>query len=943
MLWPRLAAAEWAALAWELLGASVLLIAVRWLVRRLDRRPRGLGRSGPPDPPPCAAAGPVPDPGEMTMDTILARLKLLNPDDLREEIIKAGLKCGPITSTTRFIFEKKLAQSLLEHGTLPSHPPDHAAAGAPALGQDTQRVVKSAVGSPAERVSFSEDRDFGYGVGLNPPEEDAVTSATRSVPFSASARVGSHRAMLRASAEPPLYYGVCPAYEDAPAKNERIHVYEDKKEALQAVKMIKGSRFKAFTSREDAEKFARGTCDYFPSPSKTSSPLSPVKTVPLFSSGGLKDGLYLSDSETASKERANSYKSPRTQDLTAKLRKAVEKGEEDTFSDLIWSNPRYLIGSGDNPTIVQEGCRYNVMHVAAKENQAALCQLTLATLENAEFMRLMYPDDEPHMLEKRICYVVDLYLNTPDRVGYDTPLHFACKFGNADVVNVLSSHPLIVKNPRNKYDKTPEDVICERSKNKSVELKERIRDYLKGHYYVPLLRAEDTSSPVIGELWSSDHTGEVSHIGHSGGGPRDPVLTLRAFAGPLSPSKAQDFRRLWKTPPREKAGFFHSVRKSDPERGVERVGRELAHELGYPWVEYWDFLGCFVDLSSQAGLQKLEEYLTQQEVGKKPQQDTGENAACLQEDASALGRHRKCSNSISVRAFLDEDDDMSLEEIKNRQNTARNTTQPTAAAFGDSGCDILPLEQQTDLIEASAPRSPRSSRNGFCSPPSDSKALGGKRPKAPSREEAFLSPVSGLTVEFDKQNLQNLESSFSKTPSPTVKTRDKKILTSRVNIAESDTLGPLAADKLGNDQGRTEHGMSAGMADMCLDPDSPTQEACHGGGSEPSGVPASKEPVQSLFLFGEEPSKLDRDVLAALECADVDPHQYPALHRWRSAVLRYSPADRQSWPSPSLKGKVKSQLLDIGGPPSGGSPGRYSPARRGHLHRTALLAQLAAL
>lgn len=67
----------------------------------------------------------------------------------------------------------------------------------------------------------------------------------------------------------------------------------------------------------------------------------------------MADGLCLSESETANKERANSYKNPRTQDLTAKLRKAVEKGEEDTFSDLIWSNPRYLIGSGDNPTIVQ--------------------------------------------------------------------------------------------------------------------------------------------------------------------------------------------------------------------------------------------------------------------------------------------------------------------------------------------------------------------------------------------------------------------------------------------------------------------------------------------------------------------------------------------------------------------------------------------------------------
>lgn len=67
----------------------------------------------------------------------------------------------------------------------------------------------------------------------------------------------------------------------------------------------------------------------------------------------ITDGLYLSESEAANRERANSYKNPRTQDLTAKLRRAVEKGEEDTFSDLIWSNPRYLIGSGDNPTIVQ--------------------------------------------------------------------------------------------------------------------------------------------------------------------------------------------------------------------------------------------------------------------------------------------------------------------------------------------------------------------------------------------------------------------------------------------------------------------------------------------------------------------------------------------------------------------------------------------------------------
>ena len=56
------------------------------------------------------------------------------------------------------------------------------------------------------------------------------------------------------------------------------------------------------------------------------------------------------------------------------------------------------------------------MHVAAKENQASVCQLTLETLENPEFMRLMYPDDNVDMLQKRILYIVDLYLNTPDKV-----------------------------------------------------------------------------------------------------------------------------------------------------------------------------------------------------------------------------------------------------------------------------------------------------------------------------------------------------------------------------------------------------------------------------------------------------------------------------------------------------------------------------------------------
>ena len=38
--------------------------------------------------------------------------------------------------------------------------------------------------------------------------------------------------------------------------------------------------------------------------------------------------------------------------------------------------------------------------------------------------------------------------------------------------------------------------------------------------------------------------------------------------------------------------------------------RELAHNGKIPWVEYWNFLGCYADLSTPQGLEKLEDYLT---------------------------------------------------------------------------------------------------------------------------------------------------------------------------------------------------------------------------------------------------------------------------------------------------------------------------------------------
>nr|XP_012146696.1 PREDICTED: ankyrin repeat and LEM domain-containing protein 2 isoform X2 [Megachile rotundata] len=391
-----------------------------------------------------------------------------------------------------------------------------------------------------------------------------------------------------------------PEENDYLAENDskkNIRVYQDKAEALKVIKEFKTGRLKSFKKRSEAEEYAKTGFEKINSVNNTLLP----STVPVV------------------EEKSCNFKAPRSQDLVC-FRKLIKDGDLYAVKTTIWGNPRYLIGSGDTPAILQEGCRYNALHIAVKADRPDMCELILNTVGNTEYIKLLYGDECKSYVD-RAQILLDLYLNTPDKGLNETPLHFAVKFGLKDVVRVLVSYPCCIKTLPNKYKQLPVDIICSRACQDDTELKKEICLLLEEQYYVPVLRADDNSfQPIIGEPFSPTKPLNLSTD------PISPRLEVRAFAGPMTKSRAVEFRKKWKTPPRSHINSIRNVidnesnttdspvnnltlRLQDTEKGLERVGRDLAEEYKVPWKEYWPFLNDFADFRTTAGLMKLEKYL----------------------------------------------------------------------------------------------------------------------------------------------------------------------------------------------------------------------------------------------------------------------------------------------------------------------------------------------
>lgn len=796
---------------------------------------------------------------------------------------------------------------------------------------------------------------FAMGTTKEDEAEGSLTddgAATVASPDTAS------KLSSRDAAVPVAYFGVALGAGMTPCDDDELPlVFVDRTLALRCVKKYRGARFKSFSSREEAAAFS----------------VQPAVTA--------LESTDAPDSTTTALvgEKSSNYRAPKSQDLV-QLRKAIEAGDATFFKQSVWSNPRYLVGSGDTPTILQEGYRYNALHVACAKRQPALVQLLLDTLQDAHFLELLYPDDSPDVRNRRKVFLLDLYLNTPDKGRCETPLHFACKFGCYEAVELLVALPECDQNRRNKEGQTPREIICDRLPSASADLKKRMDSLFEERLFVPVLRSEDNSvAPTVGEPFSPNASPMHSPVTS----PRDTSLSIMATAGPMSPTEARTMYRQWKTPKRRSIGFkeplspMESMRLADIEKGLERIGRGLAKEMRVPWNEYWPFLGCWCNLASPEGLEKLEAHLRSKRSQVVSERWSLENSPAASDElslSSPISQLCEALGDLKLGAAFEKSWG-SRQESQNHLHGAKMPRTPNgrAVSAAEPGCSpaqcgashkgippaaqrlarllfdwavahdtgpepeadlTLQLNEQVlpELAHLERTGGPElwrlhpwlsrevhlllrdslepSERHSLC------RALHTQLPPLSTNRAAPASPPS-TDDEDDGGSVSDMTRRYrqpsSRRRSRTLKRHLQCVLRSLCALLETDSADAETFHCLCS-QGTTRSLETAFLKDCKAQPVeeeeeedeaffTPPTSPCSSSGSSSQAHTPDEGPL--FFIQGSRPSKVDLDVLRALEPSLLDPDAfdsltYPCVHQWMQVVRSFPEEATSRWPSPTV-------------------------------------------
>uniref|UniRef100_A0A158R4A4 ANK_REP_REGION domain-containing protein n=1 Tax=Syphacia muris TaxID=451379 RepID=A0A158R4A4_9BILA len=390
-----------------------------------------------------------------------------------------------------------------------------------------------------------------------------------------------------------------------------------------------GARFKRFSNREDAKAFVERGND---SRTNCNSPVfSPERPSP-------------SSSQTSSNSYSESISSyPSVSPIVLnRLRRAIETKNKGAFVGFVKENPRCLINvCGDKPTIIFEGCRYNVLHIAAKCGNCFVIQYVLKFICDLNLLLDVYGTSIKDVRNRSVV-LLDSYLNTPDKGCGDIPLHFASKFGHKEAVEIFLTYEQTEKDRLNNDQKSPLEVCVTRYNGPD---KEEIREKIQRlfcSFYVPLYRPLDNSTSAI--IFAPGAYPSKTLSKNNIGQPYTAIYTIAAVAGPFDcMERAQNFQKEWINEKRDK-------RLRDPLKGAEEVGRCLAKANNVKWVEKWPFSQELINLSSREGLAILNKFLMSLQ---RKQQDESERLDNI-EDYNYLHKVRR---RLVFDDLSDSDDD----------------------------------------------------------------------------------------------------------------------------------------------------------------------------------------------------------------------------------------------------------------------------------------------
>ncbi|KAH9489305.1 hypothetical protein Btru_057053 [Bulinus truncatus] len=218
------------------------------------------------------------------------------------------------------------------------------------------------------------------------------------------------------------HYAVC-----IPGQDDSITVHSDFREVLKLMKdnKVHNPRMLSFRNKADAELFAE---------QHTANEVCEGSTI---------KSSYPEERAEVELGEVKLFPSLTTPQLS-EFRIQLEKGNVLICRERIQSNPRYLIGNGDMPTILKEGPRYNAMHASVIAGQLESCRLIMEMVNDIEFLKRMYITQI--RAEENSQRLTDLYLNTPDKTANKTPLHFASEKGMVDIVAFLVTFQACIRN-----------------------------------------------------------------------------------------------------------------------------------------------------------------------------------------------------------------------------------------------------------------------------------------------------------------------------------------------------------------------------------------------------------------------------------------------------------------------------------------------------------------